>query len=52
MNYDNIIYNCIRIVNKDDLVVRRSNRIKSGVKYYLDFGRLVKIEHKTRIGLK
>lgn len=48
MDIDNNFYNAFRIVAKDELEVRRTSNMKSGVKYYLDFGDLVKMEHKNK----
>ncbi len=48
INIDNNFYNEIRIVVKDGLKVRQSNKMKSRVKYYLDFGSLVKLEYKNK----
>lgn len=41
-------YNSFRIVLKDGLEVRNSNKMKTGVKYYLNFGDTVEIEHKNK----
>lgn len=48
MEVDNSFYNIFRVVTKDELEVRRSSKMKSGVKYYLNFGDLVQIEHKNK----
>lgn len=48
IDIDNNFYNTFRIVIKDGLEVRRTSNLKSGIKYYLDFGDLVKIEHKNK----
>lgn len=48
MEVDNSFYNTVRIVVKDGLEVRESKSMKSGVKYYLEYGTLVKIEQKNR----
>lgn len=48
LEVDNNFYNIIRIVTKDGLEVRRLNKMKSRVKYCLNFGDLIKIEHKNR----
>ncbi|HHX59373.1 MAG TPA: SH3 domain-containing protein [Epulopiscium sp.] len=48
MDVDYDFYNSFRIVSKDGLEVRNSNKIKTGVKYYLNFGDTVEIEHKNK----
>lgn len=46
--YDDLLYENPRLIAKDKLEVRYSNKMKSGVKDYLSFGRLVKMEHKNK----
>lgn len=47
-NVGHVFYSSFRMVVKDELPVRRSNKMKSRIKYYLDFGSMVKIEYKNK----